>query len=147
MFILDKIAWKRMKTGKTQYFCDAVDILMIPYKIDINKFIVNMDCFRNSHSYSYTHAEASARSMIFFAEHINSWEIPTGFPDWFYGAFPDVAYWIIKDNGIDTISNELPELNDGDLVDPAINKIRVRNLKKVIDLYLRISKKRLELSM
>ena len=38
MFILGKIAWKRMKEGKTQYFCDAVDTLMIPYKIDINNY-------------------------------------------------------------------------------------------------------------
>lgn len=144
MFILGKIAWKRMKEGKTQYFCDAVDTLMIPYKIDINKFIVNMDCFRNSHSYSYTHSQASTKSMVFFAEQINSWELPLGFPDWFYGAFPDVAYWIIKENGLEDISEELPELNDGSLIDPISNKIRVSNLKKVIDLYLRKSRKQLE---
>lgn len=144
MFILDKIAWKRMKEGKTPYFCDAVDTLMIPYKIDINKFIVNMDCFRNSHSYSYTHSQSSTKSMFFFAEQINSWELPLGFPDWFYGAFPDVAFWIIKENGLEVIDEELPELNDGSLIDPISNKIRVSNLKKVIDLYLRESRKQLE---
>jgi len=103
-----------------------------------------MDCFRNSHSYSYTHSQASTKSMVFFAEQINSWELPLGFPDWFYGAFPDVAYWIIKENGLEDISEELPELNDGSLIDPISNKIRVSNLKKVIDLYLRKSRKQLE---
>lgn len=146
MFILDKLAWKRLKNGKTPYFCEAIDNLMIPFKVDINKFIVNMDCFRNSYSYSYTHSQASTHSMVFFAEHIKSYELPLGIPDWFYGAFPDVAYWIIKENGLSTIEKELPELNDEDSIDPVSKKLSVKLLKKVIDLYLKRKSRFLETS-
>ena len=33
MFFFDKAKWNKVKEGQSPYFCNAVDSLMIPYKI------------------------------------------------------------------------------------------------------------------
>ena len=61
MFFFDKAKWNKVKEGQSPYFCNAVDSLMIPYKINFQKFLVNMDCMQNGHSYSYNYSELIGR--------------------------------------------------------------------------------------
>ena len=146
MFFFDKSKWNKVKEGQSPYFCNAVDNLMIPYKVNFQKFLVNMDCMQNGHSYSYNYAQASTFSMVFFAEEINSWELPLGFPEWFYWAFPDVTYWIIKDNGANEIGNIMGNLSDNELIDSSEGRFRIRILKEIIELYKSKTGRRLEVS-
>ena len=119
---------------------------MIPYKINFQKFLVNMDCMQNGHSYSYNYSQGSTFSMIFFAEEINSWELPLGFPDWFYWAFPDVVYWIIKDDGARFMHEKFEKLSEAELIDTSEGRFRIRILKDIIDLYRSKTGRRLEVS-
>lgn len=146
MFFFDKSKWNKLKEGQSSYFCNAVDNLMIPYKINFNKFVVNMDCMQNGHSYSYNYSQGSTFSMIYFAEDINSWELPLGFPDWFYWAFPDVVYWIIKDNGAKEIDEKFNNLSEIELIDSSEGRFRIKILKAIIDLFISKTGKRLEVS-
>ena len=146
MFIFDKSKWNKVKEGQSPYFCNAVDSLMIPYKINFQKFVVNMDCMQNGHSYSYNYSQGSTFCMIYFAEEISPLELPLGFPDWFYWAFPDVVYWIIKDDGAKEVRAKFGNLSDEELIDSSENRLRIRILKDLIDLYKSKTGKRLEVS-
>ena len=146
MFFFDKSKWNKVKEGQSLYFCNAVDYLMIPNKINFQKFIVNMDCMQNRHSYSYNYSQGSTFSMIYFAEEINSWELPLGFPEWFYWAFPDVVYWIIKDGGAKEMHEKFKNLSETELIDSSEDRFKITILKEIVDLYKRITGKRLEVS-
>jgi len=135
-----------VKEGQSPYFCRAVDSLMIPYKINFQKFLVNMDCMQNGHSYSYNYSQGSTFSMIYFAEEINSWELPLGFPDWFYWAFPDVVYWIIKEDGVKEMHAQFENLSETELIDSSEGRFRIKVLKDIIDLYRSKTGRRLEVS-
>ena len=144
MFIFDKSKWIKSKDGQPSYYCSAVDNLMIPYKISCKKFLVNMDCMSNGYSYSFNYSQASTFSMVFFAEGIKSWELPLGFPDWFYWAFPDVAYWLIKENGMDVIMKRFKNLGEDEISDPSNGRIKISLLKEFIELYKSMTGKQLE---
>jgi len=146
MFFFDKTKWNKVKEGQSPYFCRAVDSLMIPYKINFQKFLVNMDCMQNGHSYSYNYSQGSTFSMIYFAEEINSWELPLGFPDWFYWAFPDVVYWIIKEDGVKEMHAQFENLSETELIDSSEGRFRIKILKDIIDLYRSKTGKKLEVS-
>ena len=146
MFFFDKAKWNKVKEGQSPYFCNAVDSLMIPYQINFQKFLVNMDCMQNGHSYSYNYSQGSTFCMIYFAEEISPLELPLGFPDWFYWAFPDVVYWIIKDDGANYMHDKFENLSETELIDSSEGRFRIRILKDIIDLYRSKTGRRLEVS-
>lgn len=112
-------------------------------------FVVNMDCFGSRNSYSYKYGMKCSQYMIYFCEEIPTYDLPLGFPYWFYWAFPDVAFWIIERNGIKTIKEIIPELEEmshDEMNDYSTGRKGVPVLlNKLVDCYLNNISNKLEI--
>lgn len=146
MFFFDKATWKKAQEdySNSAYFREGIAKLMIPYKIDMKKFNVNFDCFKNRYSYSHKYSQGSTFSMIQLAEYLDVWNLPMGYPDWFYAAFPDVVCWLLSKEGLNTAEQQLGALDD--VEDPNSGKLKIDILKALVELYLIIKSKKLEVS-
>lgn len=146
MFFFDRNTWKKAQEdySNSAYFREGIAKLMIPYRIDIKKYNVNLDCFKNRYSYSHKYSQGSTFSMIHLAEDIESWNLPLGYPDWFYAAFPDVVCWLLTKEGLDVAEQHFGAADD--ITDPNSGKFKVDVLKAMIELYLVVKSKNLEVS-
>jgi hypothetical protein len=146
MGLLNSLKWNIVK-GKDPSLDEAIEKMFIPYKIKFNMFVVNMDCFSTGNSYSYKYGMKCSQKMVYFVD-IPTYDLPLGFPYWFYWAFPDIAYWIIERNGIQTIKEKIPELEEmshDEMNDPSTGRMRVPVLKKLVDCYLNNISNKLEI--
>lgn len=146
MVLFNSLVWNKAK-GNDSVFDEAIEKLMIPYKINFDMFLVNMDCFVSRQGYSYKCKKNCSHTMYYFCEAIPAYDLPLGFPEWFYSAFPDVAYWMIERNGYEMIKSEHPEissLSNNELTD-STGRLRVTILKEIIDCYLKNISNKLEL--
>lgn len=108
----------------------------IPYKVRIQNWIVNQDCFEQRYSYSYDFQQGSTSSMIYWSEDVQTWEMPTGIPEWFIIAFPDVAKWIATEEGMSAINRIYGDAEDDEMSD-ANGYAKKSVLKTMIDLYIK----------
>lgn len=148
MFFFNKSKWEKLQEDYSiqAYFREGIAKLMIPFKIDIKKFCVNLDCFENRYSYSYKYGQGSTFSMISLAEAIDTWNLPLGYPNWFYAAFPDVVCWLLTKEGFDAVDQQCRAINDTEAVDPNSRKLKVDILRLLVDNYLEVKSKKLEVS-
>ena len=70
------------------------------------------------------------------------WDLPMGYRDWFYCAFPDVAYWTIKGTGKKIIQARYEGYEEEDFVENGSIKFTI--LKEIINLYIEKENKQLE---
>ena len=141
-FSSNKSKWNQMATSCRDYkLSDAIQKLFIPYDISVEKFVINMDCFNNSCDYSHEYGCGCTYSMLNWTN-MPHWELPMGFPHWFYAAFPDVAKWCGTENAREylepIINREDSELSDSDC------RLKVYVLKQVVDAYLSVPGNKLE---
>ena len=126
-------------------FRNAVSELFIPNKISYKKYLINQDCFNNRHSYSYKYSHGSTYNMIYWAEHIEMYNLPLGYPHWFYYAFPDVATWAMSNEGRAILGPLFEDIDDNDFVD-SDRRMKISIMKKMIDAYKSTTNKRLEVT-
>ena len=146
-FKSNKSKWQELANSCTDYkFKSAIIDLFIPYKISLSKFLVNKDCFEQRHSYSYTYGQGSTFSMVHWAETLNIWELPLGFPHWFYFAFPDVAKWASEDRSSKKVLQSIFDTMHGDDNHDSDGRLNISSLKKVVEAYINITHLRLEVA-
>ena len=144
MFLLSKIAWKRMENEVSipRYFREGITKLMLPYKIDMDLFETNIDCFNTRSSQSCKTGKSCTNSLVnILNERFN---LPLGYPNWFYAAFPDVASWLITDEGMSYLKNSFSDSDD--IVDSESDKVKIDILRQLVEVYKSKKCTKLELS-
>lgn len=122
----------------------AISELFIPYKISIKKFHVNQDATSDPFRYlMYDTNTLFSKTLKIFQQ--NPTLKAVGYPNWFYLAFPDVALWAIKGNGNKIIKEQFNNLSEDELISD--NIIRLKYIKKIINLYSQNTAKVLEVSI
>ena len=116
-----------------EFYKNLIIQFLIPHKISWIKFIFNKEYFddpfpgilRNDHN-------DIAPSLKYIKE---KWATiyASGYPGWFYIAFPDVALWAIKGDGNNIIKRKFSRLREDDLVENKHFKPEI--LFKIIELY------------
>ena len=105
------------------------------------KYILNRDYFKKPYAEdlesNYNHI---APSLKHIKENKNAYYL-SGYPNWFYLAFPDVILWILKGEGKKHIKNEFGTFTEAHHID---EKKKPDYLKRYIMLYLDNSDKTLE---
>ena len=144
MFLLSKIAWKRMENERSipRYFREGITKLMLPYKIDMDLFETNIDCFNTRSSQSRKTGESCTNSLIYILN--ERFNLPLGYPNWFYAAFPDVTSWLITDEGMNYLKKSFS--NSDDIVDSESDKVKVDILRQLVEVYKNKKCNKLELS-
>jgi hypothetical protein len=113
-------------------FKDLIRYFLIPYKISILKFTLNKEYYENPFPVDFhNNHKHIAPSLKKIKE--NPFDIAMGYPSWFYVAFPDVALWAMKDDGLELIEKRFKNLSEEELVDG--NHIRANLLNDIIKLY------------
>jgi hypothetical protein len=90
-------------------FKDLIRYFLIPNKVSILKYTLNKEYyedpfpvdFRNNHKHI-------APSLKKIKE--NPFDIAMGYPSWFFIAFPDVAFWAMKGDGLELIKKRFKNL-------------------------------------
>ena len=146
----NKSKWQEIANSCTDYkFKSAINDLFIPYKIKLSTYLINKDCFEQRYSYSYKFKHGSTFSMVHWAETVNLYDLPLGFPHWFYHAFPDVAKWASEDRSAKTVLKPLFDKYDSmqnfDIHD-SDGRLTIYVLKRIVDLYVNTTHKKLEVS-
>ncbi len=120
-----------------------IENVYIPYNLCPEKLSINTELFKikdsifdtiiqlmdimDNSSYKYI-----SPSLKYFVD--SPLEITRGYPNWFYIAFPDVAYWVIKEDGYNQSFSMFEHLTEDEFVENG--KIKWIHLKKIVDLYL-----------
>ncbi len=122
-------------------FKDLILYFLIPYKISILKYSLNKEYFADPFPYDlHNKHKHIAPSLTKIKE--NQFDIPMGYPSWFFIAFPDVALWVMKGEGIQHVKKRIKDLSEEDLFDG--NHIRTNFLHDFIKLYQTNTNKPLE---
>lgn len=123
---------------------EIIKIYFIPYRISSVKFIVNKDGTSDPYRYFLYENESLFSPTLREFQKDPSLK-STYFPSWFYQAFPDVIMWTIKSPGNIKTKELLENLTENEVL--LNNQIRHELLKKIIDLYLSNTLKKLEVSV
>ena len=116
----------------------------IPYKISAIKFAINKDATDDPFRYMmYEDDPLFSKTLKCFQEDPSLKAL--GYPDWFYCAFPDVAFWAIKGMGKSIILEKFKFFTEDDLI--SNNRIKNVHLKTIIDLYIKYTGKSLEVGV
>lgn len=144
-FNSNKSKWKQIANScNDALLSEIITEMFIPFNINLNKLTINTDCFENrtilSNEYS-RYCTPSMEEWCLMPLH----NLPLGIPDWFYPAFPEVATWIGTPEAgkyIDSITEgkNSYELNDRN------NKIRMSILRQMVESYIKVTGKRLEVA-
>lgn len=139
--------WLRLANNiESEKMKRVILLLFIPYKIDVEKYGINEDCFLKKDSYNYQTRKYCTTSLPYWIERAKNDDLPMGFPTWFYAAFPDVAKWT-QTSEARVFLEPLFEENKDLLEDPSDGRLRVFIFKKMIDAFLISTSKKLEVSI
>lgn len=119
----------------------VIQSFLIPYKISVLKYTLNEEYFEEPFSADFQktvlHIAPSLRKI-----RENPFDIPMGYPRWFFIAFPDVVLWAMKGEGFESIKRRYRNLSEEEIVDD--NYIRSSLLHDIINLYQNTTNKPLE---
>lgn len=101
MFTLspNKKLWQKLANDPecSPYLRRAIEVTLMKYNIDVIKWSTNVECFNNWSLYDSNHQFAVGR-MYDIITSFTSLDLPLERPDWFIAGFPDVYYWMLKNN-------------------------------------------------
>jgi hypothetical protein len=120
---------------------DLIRYFLIPNKISILKYTLNKEYYENPFPVDFhNNHKHIAPSLKKIKE--NPFDIAMGYPSWFFIAFPDVAFWAMKGDGLELIKKRFKNLSEEELIDG--NHIRANLLNDIIKLYQNNTNKPLE---
>jgi hypothetical protein len=106
---------------------------LLPYKISVLKFLLNKDYWEDPFPVDFTNNHKHiAPSLKKIKE--SRYDIALGYPDWFFVAFPDVAFWAMKGPGKSLIMSKFKNYPEEKLSDG--NYLRPNLLNEIIKMYL-----------
>jgi hypothetical protein len=124
-----------------QQFKDLIRYFLIPYKISILKFSLNQEYYQNPYPIDFENNHRHiAPSLKKIKE--NPLDVAMGYPSWFFIAFPDVALWAMKGEGVELVVRKFKNFSEEELVEG--NYIRTHLLNDIIKLYQSNTNKPLE---
>ena len=122
-------------------FKDLIRYFLIPYKISILKYTLNKEYYEDPFPVDFhNNHKHIAPSLKKIKE--NPFDIAMGYPSWFFIAFPDVAFWAMKSDGLELIKKRFKNLSEEELIEG--NHIRANLLNDIIKLYQNSTNKPLE---
>lgn len=142
----NKVKWQQiLKNISNEKLRRAVAELFIPYNIDYTKYGINEYCFQSHTTYDSESEQSCTPSMVYWIENIDMDDLPQGFPQWFYPAFPDVAKWTQIKEGRDVLFPIFEEI--GEALGDDDRRLRIFALKRTVDEYIKYSNRKLEVSI
>lgn len=120
-------------TTTSDFYKDIIRYFLLPYEISLLKFNLNNayyeDPFPLDPHTQYDHIAPSLRAL---KPHLS--EATAAYPDWFFVAFPDVALWAIRGEGLPQVKSRFRQLSADEWLDG--KHIHANWLNDIIQLYL-----------
>ena len=141
---LDKYNLLLQDEKTSDFLKSLIKYFLVPYKISLLKFTLNKEYYENPYPIDFTnnhiYISPSLKKIKKLKE--NPFNIPLGYPNWFFIAFPDVALWAFEGEGLKLIKNRFKNIPEDELVDG--KHISPDLLDDIIKLYQNNTNKQLE---
>lgn len=113
---------------------------LIPYKISKIKLELNEEFLSNPYMYMFDNRDIISPSLLMLQK--ETLTFPPGYPNWFYCAFPEVAWWVVEGSGTEFMitnygNSPASEFMDGQYVKSSI-------IKQLIEAYFEKTGNKLE---